>query len=82
MLYIFGKPILGHLCFKYLKMIFSINHALKTGFSKGLIFEDLRISGCGKNVHIFKIQIARLVLIVEKRYAYRWNCHKLYFLEI
>ena len=71
MLYIFGKPILGHLCFKNLNIIFSTNYALKTGFSKGLIFEDLRISGCGKNVHIFKIQIARLVLIVEKRYAYR-----------
>ena len=71
MLYIFGKPILGHLCFKNLKIIFSTNYALKTGFSKGLIFEDLRISGCGKGVHIFKIQIERLVLIVEKRHAYR-----------
>ncbi len=26
--------------------------------------------GYGKNLHIFKIQIARLVFIVEKRYAY------------
>ncbi len=43
MLYIFGKPIPGHLCFKYFKMIFSTNYALKTGFYKDLIFEELRI---------------------------------------
>ena len=70
MLYIFGKPILGHLCFKYLKMIFSTNYALKTGFSKGLILKIYRIKGFGKNALIFKNQIARLVLIVEKCYAY------------
>ena len=34
---------MGHLCFKYLKMTISTNYALKTGFSKGLIFEDLLI---------------------------------------
>ena len=39
----FGKPVLGHLCLKYLKMIISINYALKTGFSKDLILEDLWI---------------------------------------
>ena len=43
MLFIFGKPVMGHLCFKYLKMIISTNYVLKTGFSKGLIFEDLLI---------------------------------------
>ena len=42
MLYRFGKPVLGHLCFKYLKMIYSTNYDLKTGFSKGLSFEDLQ----------------------------------------
>ena len=41
--YIFGKPVMGHLCFKYLEMILSTNYALKTGFSKGFIFEDLLI---------------------------------------
>ena len=70
MLYIFGKPVLGHLCLKYLAMIFSTNYASKTGFSKGLIFEDLRIYRLWKKAHIFKIQIARLVLIIEKLYAY------------
>ncbi len=43
MLYIFGKPTLGLLCFKYLKMIFSTNYALKISFSKDLIFKDLWI---------------------------------------
>ena len=43
MLYILGKAVLGHLCFKYLKIIFSTNYSLKTGFSKGLIFEDLKV---------------------------------------
>ncbi len=61
MLYIFRKPVLVHLCFKYLKMIISTCYALKTGFSKVLIFEYLWIKGCGKNVHIFKIRIAQLV---------------------
>ena len=70
MLFIFGKPILGHLCFKYLKMIFSTNYALKPVFPKTLILKIYEFKGCGKNVHIFKIQIARLVLIVEKCYAY------------
>ena len=42
MLYSFGKTVLGHLCFKYLKMIISTNCALKPFFSKGLIFEDLQ----------------------------------------
>ena len=71
MLYISGKPILGHLCFKYLNMTFSTNYALNTGFSKGLILKIYRFKDCGKNAHVFKIQIARLVLIVEKRYACR-----------
>ena len=35
MLYIFGKPVMGH--------ILTYN-ALKTGFSKGLIFKDLCFS--------------------------------------
>ncbi len=39
MLCMSGKPILGHLCFKYLKIINAKNYALKTGFSKGLILE-------------------------------------------
>ena len=43
MLHIFGKPIMRDLCFKYLKMTISINYALKTDFSKGLIFENLWI---------------------------------------
>ena len=38
-----GKLFLGKLCFKYLKMIILTNYALKTGFSKGLFFEDLWI---------------------------------------
>ena len=46
------------------------NHALKTGFSKGLILKALQIKGYAKNVHIFKIQTAWFVLIVEKCYAY------------
>ena len=40
---LFGKPVLVHLCFKCLKITISKNYALKTGFSKGLIFEDLWI---------------------------------------
>ena len=43
MLYIFRKPVLVHLCFEYLKTIISTKYAVKTGFSKGLIFEDLWI---------------------------------------
>ncbi len=30
--FIFLKPVLGHQCFKYLKMIIPTNYALKTGF--------------------------------------------------
>ena len=71
MLYIFGKPILGHLCFKYLKLIFSTNYVLKPVFPNALFLKIYRIKGCEKNVHIFKIQITQLVLIIEKRYAYR-----------
>ena len=71
MLYIFGKPILRHLCFKYLKMINSTNYDLKPVFLKALVLKICRINDCRKNVHILKIQIARLVLIVEKRHAYR-----------
>ena len=71
MLYIFGKPALVHIRFKYLKMIISTNYALKTSFSKDLIFDDLCFESCGKKVHIFKIQIAWIVSIVEMCYAYR-----------
>ena len=31
------------------------------------------IKGVQKNADFFKIEIARLVLVVEKCYAYRWN---------
>ncbi len=65
MLHIFGKPIVGHLCFKYSKMIILTNYALKTRFSKGLIYEDLWIYRLCKKCGHFKIQIARLVVIVE-----------------
>ena len=46
MLYRFGKPILGHSCFKYLKMIFLTNYAYKNGFSNNCVkcfvyFENL-----------------------------------------
>ena len=51
--YIFGKPILGHLYFKYLKMIISTNYALKTGFPKALFLKIYGFKGCAKNVHIF-----------------------------
>ena len=70
MFYIFGKPVLVHLCFKYLKMIILTNYVLQTGFCEGLIFEIYGFKGCAKNVHIFKIKIVRLVLIIERCYAY------------
>ena len=35
-----------------------------------------------KNAYIFKIQVAWLVLIVEKSYGYRYNSYKLCFFEI
>ena len=38
---------------------------------KALFLKIYGFKGCAKNVHIFKIQIARLVLIVEKCYACR-----------
>ena len=41
MLFIFEKHVMGHLCLKYFLKIISTNYALKTGFSKDLIFEDL-----------------------------------------
>ena len=42
MLFIFEKHVnMGHLCFKYFLKIISTNYALKTGFSKDLIFKDL-----------------------------------------
>ena len=43
----------------------------KPVFPKTLFLKIYGFKDCGKNVHILKIQIARLVLIVEKRYAYR-----------
>ena len=70
MLYSFGKTLLGHLCFKYLKMIISTNYALKLVFPKALFLKIYRIIVVEKNARIFKIQIAWLVLIVEKCYAY------------
>ena len=48
MLYIFGKPVMG-IYFKYFKMIISTNNALKTDFSKDLIFKDLCFEGWPKN---------------------------------
>ena len=36
---IFGKPVMKHLYFKYLKMIISTNYALKNGFSKALFLK-------------------------------------------
>ena len=57
MLYIFGKTVLGHLCFKYLKMIISSNYALKPVFP---ILKIYRIKGCGKNEHILKFKLRGL----------------------
>ena len=36
---------------------------------KALFLKIYGFKGCAKNVHIFKIQIARLVPIIEKCYA-------------
>ena len=59
MLYIFGKPVLGHLCFKYLKMIISSIYASKNRFSKALFKKIYELKGCAKNAdmigsYIFK----------------------------